>query len=418
MLEGADNANAAANFKVPWAAMQCWKDTTNVNSTFEQFSGKGTNGEFDYLTNLLINDETIVYNPGIEKENSTDKRADAWDVDFGVDEGAAHDEDNNPVYEFEEKAKVSLNRFAEFYNLIYKYDFSSLVFIPANTTIILDSEKGIEDTNGNILGKTYNKIVFGDDCFVKLSGDSTATKVNPGDIYRYDKRWEENIIGAPQVSKWVPAGLTYTNGTWDTLNIYDLCNEYSLNKDGFFALSDYDHLRAKSGESSFEFYRGKEDNPTVWEHKPYDTNVNYWDTYVKILAEAFKIIVHEYTDYEDIAYHQAFMKFISGTDNRAKNTYFQIVGPIAPAENYEITPENLRKDFKIRLYQDDLDTIFATDNNGQQIKPYYLLEPMYNKDLEHLWGDLHSGFFYNVDLVYTEEIKEALKKILDFASGG
>lgn len=418
MLEGADNANAAANFKVPWAAMQCWKDTTDVKSSFEQFSGKDADGKFDYLTNLLINDETIVYDPGIEKENSTDKRAEAWDVDFGITEGTKYDEDTNPVYEFEEKAKVSLNRFAEFYNLIYKYDFSSFVFIPANTTIILDSEQGIKDSNGKKLGETYNKIVFGDDCFVKLASDSAVTAVAPGDIYRYDKLWSSEIVGAPQKSKWVPAGLTYTNGTWDTLNIYDLCNEYSLAKEGFFALSDYDDLRAKQGESNFKFYRGREDNPTKWKHQPYDQNADYWNTYIQILAEAFKIIVREYTDYKDIAYHQAFMKFISGTDNRAKNTYFQIVGPIAPAEDYEITPENLRKDFKIRLYQDDLDTIFATDNNGQQIKPYYLLEPMYNKDLEHLWGDLHSGFFYNVDLVYTEEIKDALKKILDFASGG
>jgi hypothetical protein len=39
------------------------------------------------------------------------------------------------------------------------------------------------------------------------------------------------------------------------------------------------------------------------------------------------------------------------------------------------------------MMADDMDTIFATDNNGQQVKPYYLLEPEYNLNLEHLWGD-------------------------------
>jgi hypothetical protein len=74
-------------------------------------------------------------------------------------------------------------------------------------------------------------------------------------------------------------------------------------------------------------------------------------------------------------------------------------------------------DFKIRLYADDLDTIFKTDNNGQQVKPYYLLEPPYNTDLEKLWGDMHSGFFYNYDLTFVDEIKTQLGKLLEFSTG-
>ena len=46
------------------------------------------------------------------------------------------------------------------------------------------------------------------------------------------------------------------------------------------------------------------------------------------MAEAFKIIMHEFLDVDDVAYHQAFIKLVAGTDNRAKNTYFQIIGPI------------------------------------------------------------------------------------------
>ena len=413
MLEGADNANAAANFKVPWAAMQCWKDPSSAKSEFKQFSGKDENSNPDYLTNLLINDETIVYNPGSEQANSTDKRADAWDVNFGITEGSKFNEDSdNLVFEFEEKAKISLSRFAEFYNYIYKYDFSSLVFIPNRTTIIAESSEA-EDTNGNIYAKNYNKLVFGDDCQIKITTDKGSELINvkAGDIYRWEKEWGSDVSGdAPRISRWVPAGLYYSNNTWDNLNIYEICNEYTEAKgDSFFTL--YDDLKAKTGgENSNYIYFGKH-----YVHTPYSEQ--WQKDLLKVMAEAFKIIVYEYTNINDVAYHQAFIRLVGGTDNRAKNTYFQIVGPINADENYEINSESLRQDFKITLYQDDLDTVFKTDNNGQQIKPYYLLEPPFNKDLENLWGDLHSGFFYNLDLVCMSEITDRMKDLLNYSVG-
>jgi hypothetical protein len=64
----------------------------------------------------------------------------------------------------------------------------------------------------------------------------------------------------------------------------------------------------------------------------------------------FKATCKEYVDIEDVAYHQAFIRVVSGTDNRAKNTYFQIVGKLY-AENEE-TGEWKKTDvgdYKIRL---------------------------------------------------------------------
>jgi len=64
----------------------------------------------------------------------------------------------------------------------------------------------------------------------------------------------------------------------------------------------------------------------------------------------FKATVEEYCDKDDIAFHQAFIRLVSGTDNRAKNTYFQIIGKL-----YEQDPETgeWKKtetgDYKIRL---------------------------------------------------------------------
>ena len=77
------------------------------------------------------------------------------------------------------------------------------------------------------------------------------------------------------------------------------------------------------------------------------------------MKDMFICACKTYLDIEDVAFHQAMIRVLSGTDNRAKNTYFQIIGRI-----YENGQPTDKGDYKIRLMQDDLDTIFATDNNG------------------------------------------------------
>ena len=55
-------------------------------------------------------------------------------------------------------------------------------------------------------------------------------------------------------------------------------------------------------------------------------------------------------DKEDLIYHQAFIRLVSGTDNRAKNTYFQIIGKLYDVneETGETTKTEVG-DYKIRL---------------------------------------------------------------------
>jgi hypothetical protein len=77
--------------------------------------------------------------------------------------------------------------------------------------------------------------------------------------------------------------------------------------------------------------------------------------------------INDLVDIKDIAFHQAFVKYLSGTDNRAKNTYFQIIGPIYKWIDEDAGTKELNEaisDYKVRLIGDDLDTILATDNNG------------------------------------------------------
>lgn len=503
MLEGADNDNAAANFKTPWASLQLWgnykggstwDDADSVFITaptnnpevgknyYHQFAG-GKNiskataldphaniWEPEYLKGLLINDETLVFNPGTETGDSSNKRADALDVDFGCTEGDGYDEDtDNLFWVFEDGAKESVKRFAQFYNLVYTFDFSSLIYIPHGTII--------NGLSMEIFGKTsyQYKLLFGADCVIKY-GDKEV-RPEPGDIYRWEKAWPSDIM-ANSEAKWVPAGL-YHNGTdWEPLNIATICTWYQRATLGtgkfpaeyaFFKDAKYENLRARNSDTEYHYISDYD-----YEFSGIDEDGNELRLLQGCMAEAFKIVMYEFVDMPDFAYHSAFIKLVAGTDNRAKNTYFQIVGPIYTdkatveefgevslvkissddehnkkpgfikdgnfyvvsvsgdtvtttgeilnAESVEETKEYFYKktdkgDFKIRMYADDLDTIFKTDNNGQQVKHYYLMEPPFNRDLEPLWGDMHSGLFYNFDITCVDEVKTQLTKLLEFATG-
>ena len=136
-----------------------------------------------------------------------------------------------------------------------------------------------------------------------------------------------------------------------------------------------------------------------------------------------------YIDKNDIAFHQALIKFVSGTDNRAKNTYFQVLGHIKeqvdnPEYNAETNPDvpekiwvsdSTKDGMKIRFMQDDVDTVLLTDNSGLQTKPYNLLEASYREEDRKYWGDSNNIFFYMFDHCFEAEIKNQLRQIIDFA---
>jgi hypothetical protein len=349
---------------------------------------------------------------------------------------------------------------------VYTFDFSSFIFIPSGEIVDGDSMK-IHDQSAY-----QYKLIFGDGCTIKYK-DGTEIHPNVGDIYRWEKAWLSSIA-ANHTAKWVPAGLYHNGSNWENLNIADICNWYSAatyNKSGqypkeyaFFAKPEYEKYRATSGYSNKYALQDGYSNFTGDSER--DLLV-----YKECMAEAFQIAMYEYLDVADVSYHQAFIKLVAGTDNRAKNTYFQIVGPIytnkteingkevslvsltdgdkkgtvgyvdeglfypvtisnntatTTGESYMLGDISTKNrycintndgDYKIRLYADDLDTIFKTDNNGQQVKPYYLLEPPYNKDLESLWGDMHSGLFYNYDLKFVDDVKDKLKNLLTYSTG-
>lgn len=380
LMEGADNGNAGANFKVPWAAFQTYNSDNDSLTDITQQTKKVTknasieNGR--YTKGLLISDETIKYGSS----------NDPLDVDYGATKGPKFNEETeNLVYEFEKAVALnSLPYFVEFYNAMYQYDFTSLVpSASVGVSGTFDVSNTYNATNSKIYISTSSIPVTNS----KDNTDSSVTTASRFDVFRWD------VIR----SKWVPAGLHHkdeTGSTWETFNLVTEYKDY-VNRD---------------------LYKKYEGNSNLIDIKNFGKTVTDSITLNRYVLPAMKNMFmcacEEYVDIDDIAFHQAMIRVLSGTDNRAKNTYFQIIGKI-----YEDGVQTDKGDYKVRLMQDDLDTIFATDNNGQQNKPYYLLEPAFNKDTENKWGDSHSSFFYPFDLCYADKINLYTGYIINYLLG-
>ena len=379
LMEGADNGNAGANFKVPWAAFQTYNSDldslTDLTQQTKRVTKNASIEEGRYTKGLLISDETIKYG----SDN------DPLDVDYGADKGPAYKKETNEVYVFKEAVALnSLPYFVEFYNAIYQYDFTCLV--SSSSVGINDSfdvSKTYDATNSKIyISKSKVTVTNSKD-----PSDSSVTQADRFDVFRWD------VVR----NKWVRAGLHHedeSGSTWEKFNLVTHYNDYT-NRD---------------------LYKKYEGNSDLINTANFGKTVVDDDTLKRYLLPAmrnmFMCACEEYVDIDDIAFHQAMIRVLSGTDNRAKNTYFQIIGKI-----YEDGVKTDKGDYKVRLMQDDLDTIFATDNNGQQNKPYYLLEPAFNKDTEDKWGDSHSSFFYPFDLCYISKINLYTGYIINYLLG-
>lgn len=378
LFEGADNGNPGANFKVPWAAFQTYNsdlDSIDVKN-LQQQPARVT--KVSHTKGLLISDETIKYG----KDN------DPLDVDYGVTEGDAYNETNNLVFKFTEEVETySLPRFVEFYNAMYQYDFTCLV---SSGSLGIS---GTFDTANTYGDETISKKIYISSSTISVvnSKDSTDTSITSAsrfDVFRWDSIR----------TKWVPAGLHYSDtvgGTWDRFNLIDQYKDYTNT-------SLY-----KKYETTGEI------DVTRFGYSGSIGDTQFKSHVLPAMKDMFICACKEYTDVDDIAFHQAMIRVLSGTDNRAKNTYFQIIGKL-----YENGVRTDKGDYKVRLMQDDLDTILATDNNGQQNKSYYLLEPAFNKETEGKWGDDHSSLFYPFDLCFADKINLYTGYIIDYLLGG
>ena len=270
---------------------------------------------------------------------------------------------------------------------MYQYDFTSYISTgELNITSVFDVSNTYESRDKKIYISASSLTVTNS----ANPDDKSVTSAKRFDVFRWDA----------VRNKWVPAGLHFGDieeskgGTWETFNLVDEYLDYT-DRDLYKNFSETGEIDI----TRFGYTGSIGDNQLKSHVFP-------------AMKDMFICACKTYLDVEDVAFHQAMIRVLSGTDNRAKNTYFQIIGKIY--ENGEPTDKG---DYKIRLMQDDLDTIFATDNNGQQNKEYYLLEPAFNKATEGRWGDDHSSLFYPFDLCFAKQINQYTGNIIHYLLG-
>lgn len=448
LVEGADNGSPGANFKQPWASFQCWNSQTGEDAEQQPKSVTLT----DNFTGLLIKDETLKF-----ESSGTDP----WDFDFGCKAYKDAQGNETDYFYIPDAAKESFKNFIKFYNGCYEFDFTSYKLWTNNSF----SEKGTDQ-------KTTSEALYQDPRFKYYfqaptdfnKVDGTTDKFATFDVVRYDAK--RNI--------WVPAGLHYDASTknWES---------YNLTKWFLYAQDRAGNDSTKGGlDLNISF--GTSDGITAYDiHSAAEVESIVIPAYKKM----FEAVINKYVDVDNLAYHQAFCRIMSGTDNRAKNTYMMIFGARHTDKleidgelrayrkiSYDNMPQGAKTfgylkldedgnndgfiyysnaekqaldtaikldgvdstldkaltvdykfqmedqtNYKLKFYQDDVDTIFETDNNGQQLKPHYLLEPPFDKEDEDYWGDGHSSLFYPFDICFQDKVNTYTGTLLNFLVG-
>ena len=99
----------------------------------------------------------------------------------------------------------------------------------------------------------------------------------------------------------------------------------------------------------------------------------------------FKAYANDIFVVEDILYHKCTIKFWAGTDNWVKNTYYyteQTTTMITdPFTGQEVAHH------RVRMMEDDVDTVIKTNNVGQNRKPYWVEEHTKNNGVNYWAGE-------------------------------
>ena len=175
------------------------------------------------------------------------------------------------------------------------------------------------------------------------------------DLFRYD--W--------LTSTWVDAGVNKLGvGSYEKLNLRTQLGDY---------LAGFDKSEAVQNE--------------IWEE------VNA--LLIGARVAMFKAGIGQYYNLSDARFTMMAMKLIAASDNRAKNTY-QYLDP---------------KTHLICFAQDDMDTIFTTDNLGRKDKPYYVEEHDLNASGKNYWNGEVNTFYNLMELAFPAELRSTMKAI-------
>lgn len=114
------------------------------------------------------------------------------------------------------------------------------------------------------------------------------------------------------------------------------------------------------------------------------------EAFKKARLDHFKAHAAEYFHVDDALYHYCFIKLVAGTDNRCKNTY------------YYTDPVTLL----IRWMQDDVDTVYKTNNVGQNRKPYWVEEHTKDENGENYWQAEDNVFYCLLEEAWDRDTPE------------
>lgn len=374
MLEGGENGDISVNFRCPWQALQrnpvSWTDVANSSLASTQTLADVPQITYDESLEKPWEHLWISGDESIIYDPNTADVTGAWDVDYGLEEVT---DDSGITLGFrlnvgsDEEPNKYLRQSVKTWREFYD-------FVYTHDYNIVETKNSDTSTWTD----TNHKYV----CTASTCTASTTHKAN--DVYRYNKLTGE----------WIPAGVSYVDGKWSSFNLVSDVGTSSVNT-----------IAKAKAELKKQFTEG-----ITW---------NSTDAANSGTLDAV-----------DAAVHQAMIRFVSGTDNRAKNTYFRITGPLL-TENTTVNEEtqeetttydepkdyatNPRKYHYVGFLQDDVDTILATDNNGLQTKQYNILEPSYRESDSQYWGDSGSNaFFYMFDQCFESSINTWLSSIIDF----
>lgn len=119
-------------------------------------------------------------------------------------------------------------------------------------------------------------------------------------------------------------------------------------------------------------------------------------------AENWKVEVFEVVSKQEALFHESFCELLGVTDNHAKNTYWRKFAALAAGGKWGFN-------------QDDLDTLFETDNNGQDTKEYWIEPGDTNLDGGLTYQGSDSAFWYALRLHCKDELRDKMLLIVQKA---
>lgn len=129
----------------------------------------------------------------------------------------------------------------------------------------------------------------------------------------------------------------------------------------------------------------------------FSSDADYTTAIINWRVNDFKSKVSIYYNVNDVLYSMVILKLIAASDNWCKNTY-EYLDPVS---------------HKICLAQDDMDTLFLTDNVGRKTKPYYVEEHDIDPENKPYFNGDTNNFFCLMEKAFESEEKNMMRQVFN-----